>query len=731
MATMDNHRRDFSAAFPAPSASNHAMGDYCADSFATRPSINSSPYLTPYLGLRSRLSQIWINRWTVLLLLVLVRVVIAIGSADDLIDDARTEALSACTVVEKAGSTLASVPHYASQGFNAMTARGVESAVSALQSMVTMTLTGIEEMIVFFIGVLTNTYLCLITLAVSGSLHAVVDVLTQAQAQITSSLNDIGNDISGIASGLEKGIQNLVNGVNTIFSKNDAPKIDFSTQVNQLKDFKIPTTLDANLQKLNSSIPTFDQVKNVTDSVIRLPFEEVKKLISNAWGNYTFNHSLPVPMKEEMQFCSDNENINGFFGTLRDIARTAKRVFIGVLITLAILACIPMAYLEIRRYRRLQTRHQLVKKYATDHVDTAYLYARPYSSDVGIWFSNRFRSTRSQHLARWCFAYFTSIPALFLLSLGLAGLFSCLCQFIFLRQIQKEVPALAAEVAGFTADVVLKLNNASASWASQTNLIIGRESSDLNTELFGWVNTSTTAINNTLNTFVDETVKVLNQTFGGTPLYDPIKEVFNCIIGIKVAGISKGLTWVHDHAHINFPQLANDSLTGGALLSKSGPEAQAFFSDPETVTRDDVSKAINKVGTKIEKGIQQEALISTVILLAWLVLFLGGITMTLIRSKQREKLRAEAGHQYDSRDHALAMNMQQHLGPAPAYYTANQDVSSSAPYVLNPHPVPRQSFDSYDILTTKEHATTNVKPMVSTAISNQGRYHNEKAIDCQ
>jgi len=646
---------------------------------------------------------VWINRWTVLLLLVLVRVVIAIGSADDLIDDARSEALSPCTVVERAGSTLASVPHYASQGFNAMTARGIESAVSGLQSMVTLTLTGIEEMVVFYIGMLTNTYLCLITLAVSGSLHAVVDVLSKAQTQISASLKDISSDVSGTASTLEKGVQTLVSGINTVLSNSAPPKVDFSGPINKLNDFKIPDNLNADLQKLNSSIPTFDQVKNITESVIRLPFEEVKKLINNSWGNYTFNHSLPVPQKEELQFCSGNENINGFFGTLRNIAIKAKRAFIGVLLTLAILACIPMALLEIRRYKRLQERPKLVAPYASDEMDRIYLYSRPYTSDLGLWVSRRFSSTRSQHLARWCVAYFTSIPALFLLSLGIAGLFSCFCQYIFLKQIQKDVPALAAEVAGFTADVVNKLNNASSSWALQTNAIIGQETGDLNKELLGWVNTSTVSVNNTLNTFVDETIKVLNQTFGGTPLFDPIKEVFNCLIGIKVAGISQGLTWVNEHARLNFPLVANDSLTGGAILSKSSPEAKAFFADPKNVTQNDVTRAITKVGDKIAKGIRQEALISTVILVAWLALFLGGIIVTFIRLKQREKLRGEAGHTYDARDDALAVN----LGPAPAYYT-HQDINVNAPYTLNPHPIPRQSSDSDNVIEIEKRAATNI-----------------------
>jgi hypothetical protein len=667
---------------------------------------------------------VWINRWTVLLLLVLVRVLFAIASADDLLDDARDQALSACMAVEKAGSTMASVPFYASQGFNAMTAHGVEKAVNGLRSMVTMTMTGLEEVIVFYIGMLTNTYLCLITLAVSGSLHAVVDIMTAAQNDLNKMLGDIGNDIGSIAGGLEKGIQGLVSGINTVFGKNDPPKVDFGGPIDKLKNVKLPAGLTDGLQKLNSSIPTFADVKNATESVIRLPFEEVKNLINKSWGNYTFNQSLlPVPRKETLNLCAGNPKFNKFFDSLAKLMITLKKMFIGVLLTLALLACVPMAWIEIRRYNRLQVRSKSVDKHATDHMDMAYLLSRPYSSDLGRWFARRYHSVKNQILVRWCVAYFTSIPALFLLSLAIAGFFACLCQVIILRSIQKEVPKLTAEIADFTGEIVVKLNNASASWATDTNSVIINEGGKLNQELFGWVNTSTAAVNATLDKFVDETIKVLNTTFGGTPLFDPIKEVFNCLIGLKINGIQSGLTWVHDHAHIDFPLFANDTLTGGAILGKASPETKAFFADPKSATQDDVSRVMNKVATKIESGIRQEAIISAMILVAWLIVFMSGLITVIVRSRGRDKLRGQAGHEYNNTNDLNADKYEVPLGPAPAYSTTNQDVHNDAPYALNPHPIPRASTDDYE---PQKQAPYNHSGVYSSNNQNQSPYNNEK-----
>lgn len=72
--------------------------------------------ITPYLGLRARLTQIPINRWTILLLLLVARMVILFNGLHANLSSAQEEASSACSKVEDIGSALASMPHYMSLG---------------------------------------------------------------------------------------------------------------------------------------------------------------------------------------------------------------------------------------------------------------------------------------------------------------------------------------------------------------------------------------------------------------------------------------------------------------------------------------------------------------------------------------------------------------------------------------------------------------------------------------
>lgn len=101
---------------------SHHEEPYTLDDFNT-PSQLQNLYrdvhpgeITSYVGLRSRLTQIPINRWTILLMLVLARLVILFESLNMNLANAQDEAASACLKVEEIGSVMASMPHYVSAG---------------------------------------------------------------------------------------------------------------------------------------------------------------------------------------------------------------------------------------------------------------------------------------------------------------------------------------------------------------------------------------------------------------------------------------------------------------------------------------------------------------------------------------------------------------------------------------------------------------------------------------
>lgn len=690
------------------SAGDHEMRDYYAPQEAPRPTPIQTPYLKPYLGLRARLSQIWINKWTILLLLVLVRLLFAIASTDSSLVSARREALSACTNIEKVGSTMASMPHYMASGVNELTATGVERGVHGLMTMLEMSVTAVENIVLFVVHMMTSTYLCLITLAVSGSMHAAVAIGEEISKGLNATIDEATDSIADGVSGAMDIINGIKDKLVGPFLNQPLPDINFDSQLQKLRDLKTPKEIDEGIKKLNESIPNFDDVQNFVDDVIRIPFEKVKGLITGM-NNFTFDRdSLPVPQKESLNFCSEGNSINDFFDSLITMCYTARKVALGVLIVLAVLAIVPVAIMEMRRFRKMQERAELFRQ-GHEPMDVVYVASRPTSGTIGLWLGRRFGSARRQAVMRWAWAYATSVPMLFLISLGIAGLFSCFCQWLLLRQIQAKAPELTNQVAGFAEKVVTSLNNASMSWSGGVNSTMAKFDDELNGEILGWVNTTTEAVNGTLNTFVDKMSSSLDTAFGDTLLKDAIQEVLNCLIGLKIAGIQKGLTWVRDHAHVEFPGIQNDTLSLKALAEKSDSDSAAeLFNDPNGKSKEEISEAINHVIEKLMSGIRTEALISLTLLLVWLAVAIGGLIYASMHMARRD---AVAGSAYviDPTVDETAAKGAHPTTPPPYEYPVNK----AAPYTLQPRPF--QTYGPNDNDSSEEkvgqvdsHAVTGV-----------------------
>jgi hypothetical protein len=534
-----------------------------------------------------------------------------------------------------------------------MAAAGVTKAVGALMDMLMLTVTGVEEIVLFVINLLTSTYVCLITLVVGGALHAALDIIDKAGEFLNKTISAVTGELSGGISSFQNEMNSFLSTLSDISGffggSKTPPTIDFSSEITKLNGITLNAdALDADLKKLGDNIPNFDQVHNFTNNLIRTPFEAVKKLINESTSGYNFDKSVfPVAQKQALTFCSNNNGINEFFDGLSSTASIARKIFIGVVVALAILACVPMAYREIRRWRIMQQRALLVQKQAFDPMDVIYLASRPYTSTAGIKVASHCKSTKKQILTRWFVAYITSVPALFVLLLALAGFLSCLCQYILLRTIEQEVPVLAAQAGAFSGEVVQALNNASEAWAVSANGVITATNTQINHDVFGWVNTSTTAVNTTLNTFVDMVQTTLNDTFGGTVLRDPIEQTLRCLIFLKIEGISKALTWVHDHAHVDLPLFDKNVFSLGAAASlANSSDAEPFLASPGSEATDDITAAVMKLVEFMRQTIQEEAFISAALLGIYVVIVLLGLGRVLVGVLGRDKTRAEGGPTY-------------------------------------------------------------------------------------
>ncbi|KAH9431054.1 hypothetical protein MCOR02_008363 [Pyricularia oryzae] len=621
------------------------------------PSVRTGGQPAPFLGLKARLSQIWMNKWTILLLLVLVRVIILIAGLIENIGDAKVKALSSCTKVEDIGSAMASMPHYLSVGVNKVATESIASAISGMVQVLMLIMTAVEQIIYFAINFYVGTYVCLIAAFIHGSFDIGIGAAEGATKVMNDAMKKITDGIKSEVDGFQKTVNDVLDKINagtnigSIFGGGggggiNIPKLDIAAKVKDLEDIKVDSEdFVKTLKDMKDKTPDFDDVQKFAKDALKIPFDLARKELNQSSEKWAMPKDLfPLAQKQSLSFCSDNSAIRDFFDGLYSIANTAKIAFLVVIPILALLVCIPMAWLEIRRYREQKELSRQMTNRNFDAMDVIYQASRPSSSRFGIWLGNKFHGTNREYLVRWAWAYATSLPALFVLALAIAGLFSCFCQWIILQMVKKEAPALVNRVGDFAGDVVRTLDSVSTKWAADSNGVILKYTDGINQDVFGVVRTATSAVNNTLNVFTTEMNKRLDSVFSGTVLHDTVKNVVRCLIGLKIEAVEKGITWVHEHAKVSFPLFPNDTFSAGAEKSIDGDkEMKSFLSSPSTVTTDEITDAIYKVIRYLENGIIQDALVSAGLLLLYVIVVLVGVIRALLNITGPTKTRGEGG----------------------------------------------------------------------------------------
>lgn len=614
-----------------------------------RPFYNTAPAVTPYLGLQARLSQIWFNRWTVLLILVLVRVLILTASLNDNIGDAKVKALSACTKVEDIGSAMASMPHYLSVGVNSLAADGISKTVRGMVEVLKMILTGVEALITFVINFYIGTWVCMISALIHGVFDVAIGAIEGATGVMNKAIGAITDGLANDVKGVQDSINDIVNTIKNPFGGAQAPTIDITSRVNDLKTIKVdPSVVVKGLGDLNRTIPNFDQVEKLGKDALSIPFKLLFEQIDSKFGNFSFSRDIfPPAQKQALSFCSGNSALNDFFTNLFEIVKKGKIAFAVVIPILAVVAMAIMGLLEVHRYRREQKHAKDIADNGSDPMDAVYIVGRPMTAGFGNKLASRL-SGKKKLLVRWAVAYGTSLPALFVLSLAIAGFFSCFCQWILLRAIQNEAPNVTSQVGNFAKDVVQTLESVSDGWATTANQGVLSIQGDINDEMLGWVRDATSAVNRTLNTIDTELNDAITTVFKDTVLLNTARQIVNCLVGRKIDAVERGLTWVHDHAKVSLPLFPNDTFSQGSRDSVNGDsDLSSFLASPATVTTDEVSGAVQSVVRSLESGIVQEVLISTALLLVYIIIVLIGIVAALASMAQPDKTRGEGGQNYD------------------------------------------------------------------------------------
>ncbi|GBC34268.1 uncharacterized protein OCT59_018895 [Rhizophagus irregularis] len=543
--------------------------------------INDDSYsnIHPYIGLRGKLSLAWITYPIISFIFVIGRLFIAMNSIDPIIEDIRQRVNKSCDALELATSSLISLPHFMAGPFNDSITDTINSTIRGFVRTLDLGIQALNGIIVFFINLYKSTFRCLLELAVRGSISAVSEAVIFLQGFSNNALagikTAIDNSIAGINSSLE-GVRNALSNVGGLLNLPEIPTVSIPA-AEDLNKVTFPTTGIVNgLDTLNASIPSMDEIENRLTNLISIPFNELRVIINNSMSDIKFNSSiLPVPpMGNNIKFCENNLNLEVLDNIKNDLKRTAW-IGLSILFALSILLILAnIFYIWISHKRFMNKVDKSLNNFKRTNsninknsiIDIIKFSENPFLQNYIVKTSTYFKNRENQKIYRWFWDYILFKPAIICFIIGLSGIISIFIQIAILNGVRHTYKdEISESIANFGNTVMGLMNSnlqeSSKQYSTQSNNIIINLENDINQNLFGWVNITTTALNNTLNTAVDEIVGFVNTTFGGVPfIRNVIDELLNCLILVKIKGIQSGLTFIKDNSHLGLPRVSENIL---------------------------------------------------------------------------------------------------------------------------------------------------------------------------
>lgn len=586
----------------------------------------------PYLNLRDRISQTWINKYTIILILISLKLIIFKNSLLNSLNLIQNYTINSCPTIDTVSSNLVSLPHYLSKSANYIILNSIDQINDSTKDALKLILTASENLIIFTLELVIGTYACVLVSTIDGAVDIAVNTTESIISWVNGTLIEIVDEV-------EDGLEDLSTVVNKVLDTADNV-IDFITgddsedtssyfnsvnlTIEGLRNLQIPSSINDKLNELKEKTPDFDTVKNETEYLIKIPFESIKSKIENETLILNDDDLYVCPIIES-NVCSNNiDSINSFYDQLdKDISKTFL-ILIIILFIVAILVIIPIAFTEYIKWKRL---NNLVN--SNDFIESYEFISNRFISNVGLYFS---RFSNNGIKIRWLTSYVLSNRSLILLSIGMAGLISVLFQFLILNILQRSIDSGDNPFDAISSNLTSEFTNSITAWTNSTNEYLNEKETEINDELFTWIKEGTDSINDTVSAFVDDMNEVISDVFGDTILYDPVKTIVGCVIENKLIKIEEGLTWIYDNAEISLPSINETYLSKGL-------EDESIYdtSDISSSIKEMMLNLLNSTLDAYKSSILFELYISAGLIGCWVLQLLIGLILFVIDKEEEEE----------------------------------------------------------------------------------------------
>ncbi|OWB79177.1 hypothetical protein B5S32_g3391 [[Candida] boidinii] len=317
-------------------------------------------YYRPFLNLKERLSQIWMNYYTISIVLIILKLLMLYKSLNNSLINSKETTIEVCTNIETLlDKFLNNFNKLAIKTSNYLIIQTINTTYKLVLDSFELTLIIAEALILFMIDTTIGTYLCLIVSAIDST----VEVATNATMAVIGVANDtmieFAQDLQGSLNIVSKVVNSLIDAANSIKNFFTGGNSDNENNVNSgikninlkissLQNWKIDSSINEKLTNLSSETPDFDDVQEELENFISIPFSLIKENISSRKNKtYTVQDLQSYFSKETnnrnqnntLGFCNENtiELVDEFYNhALQLLKKTMKVLIICILICLVI-----------------------------------------------------------------------------------------------------------------------------------------------------------------------------------------------------------------------------------------------------------------------------------------------------------------------------------------------------------------------------------------------------------
>jgi hypothetical protein len=440
---------------------------------------NKNNRINSYLSKKDKLSLSWLSLYTITIILILFQTVGLHNQMYKEADNIKQNLNNTCILIESLSSELSNIP----ENINKMTINNINFILFEIKSGLISSVDIIENVTLWFINNYKNTLKCLLLLAINGGIDLVENASHIFENNANEALSSFNIQINNINSDLSN-IQSKIN--NIPFANIQLPSIP-EISVNNIT---IPSDFYSSLENINNSFP---EILLSVDNYLMKPFDILKSKINST--SFNFENNI-TSSSNSADFCQEK-----ILEIDEEIINWINKIYTySIIILIIFIICITIInflYINYKEKIYITNINKIIEKnnVITSKENVFYIldYINFPITDKIITHLNPIIPKNNQKIIlKWFLNYIFYQPSAICFIMAISGIFFTYIQIGLIRSLKYNIiNNLTISIDNLIKNIN---NNNYDNYIETINNNINITETNINNDLFGWVNVGTIKI---------------------------------------------------------------------------------------------------------------------------------------------------------------------------------------------------------------------------------------------